>query len=116
MTSVAESGSALHGRATDTGVKLEGVQRSVVTFGDALFVRRQELGLSLQDVADRTGGTKAHVWELESGRSTNPTVKTLLGLAAALEMDPVELFRAAANPASKPKLGTPRLNTNNGAR
>lgn len=45
---------------------------------------RSDLGLSLQDLATRAGITKAHLWDLEQGRSVNPTIQTLAGLAAAL--------------------------------
>jgi transcriptional regulator with XRE-family HTH domain len=45
---------------------------------------RSDLGFSLQDVADRAGITKSHLWDLEQGRSINPTVKTIYGLSRAL--------------------------------
>lgn len=53
--------------------------------GPFIRKRREELRLSLQDVADRIGASKAHVWELENGRAKNPTVRMVLGLAKALE-------------------------------
>lgn len=40
-------------------------------------------GLSLQEAGDRAGFTKSHMWEFEQGRSRNPTIKYLLGLARA---------------------------------
>lgn len=40
--------------------------------------------LSLQEVADRAGLSKSHVWEMENGRSRNPTIDTAVRLAAAL--------------------------------
>lgn len=52
--------------------------------GEHIYTLRMLLGLSLRDVADKSGLTKAHIWELEDGRATNPTVKTLLMLATAL--------------------------------
>jgi transcriptional regulator with XRE-family HTH domain len=45
---------------------------------------RSDLGISLQDLATRAGITKTHLWDLEQGRSVNPTVQTLIGLANAL--------------------------------
>lgn len=48
--------------------------------------RRRELGLSLQDIADRAGCTKSHVWEIEKGRSTNPTISMALALSDALQI------------------------------
>lgn len=44
---------------------------------------RGQRGLSLQDVADRAGLSKSHVWELEQGRARNPTVDTAARLARA---------------------------------
>ena len=40
-------------------------------------------GLSLQEAGDLAGFTKSHMWEFEQGRSRNPTIKYLLGLARA---------------------------------
>lgn len=45
---------------------------------------RQQLGLSLQDVADRAGCTKTTVWDLEKGHSVNPTINMIANLAGAL--------------------------------
>lgn len=36
---------------------------------------------SLQDVADAVGVTKTHIWELERGRSANPSFSVIKGLA-----------------------------------
>jgi transcriptional regulator with XRE-family HTH domain len=44
--------------------------------------------MSLQDVADAAGFTKSHVWELENGRSRNPTVRMVWSLARALTVSP----------------------------
>lgn len=43
---------------------------------------RERRGVSLQAVADQCGCTKAHLWEMENGRSDNPTLKLLRRLAA----------------------------------
>lgn len=45
---------------------------------------RKRRKLSLQDVADRAGVSKAHIWEIEAGRSRNPTIATAAGIASAL--------------------------------
>lgn len=42
---------------------------------------RIKSGQSLQQVADGVGVSKAHIWELESGKSTNPGVELLKRLA-----------------------------------
>jgi transcriptional regulator with XRE-family HTH domain len=51
--------------------------------------------MSLQKVADAADLSKAHVWDIETGRHTNPSVNALVGLGSALGVSAVELFRAA---------------------
>lgn len=58
---------------------------------------RHDLGLSLQDVANRAGITKSHMWELEQGRAVNPTVATVNGLAKALGIPFVDMAAGALN-------------------
>jgi DNA-binding XRE family transcriptional regulator len=58
---------------------------------------RKRLDMSLQQVADRAGITKSHMWELENGRSVNPTIATVNGLAKALGIPFVELAAGALN-------------------
>lgn len=58
---------------------------------------RERLNLSLQQVADRAGITKSHMWELENGRAVNPTIATVNGLARALGIPFVELAAGALN-------------------
>lgn len=64
------------------------------TLGEVIQQNREAWGLSLQDLGDRCGLSKAHVWELEQGRTLNPRVGTLSALAGALHIDPAILFRA----------------------
>lgn len=45
---------------------------------------RKAHGLTLQEVADRGGLAKSYVWEIESGKNTNPSISTLVSLCAAL--------------------------------
>lgn len=49
--------------------------------GERLFSLRQKSGESLQQVADAVGVSKAHVWELEKGRSKNPSFELVRKLA-----------------------------------
>lgn len=56
---------------------------------------RTERGMSLQQLANAAGLSKAHVWDLERSASDNPSVEALAGLGAALGVSGVELFRAA---------------------
>lgn len=58
---------------------------------------RCDFGMSLQDLADRAGITKSHLWDLEQGRSLNPTVKTIHGLAEALGQTFAYLAQGAIN-------------------
>lgn len=57
-----------------------------ITSHMASFIRqrRKELGLSLDDVAKRMGGSKAHIWQLETGGSKNPSLWMVLGICEAL--------------------------------
>lgn len=50
--------------------------------GDRLKELRVRTGESLQAVADSIGASKAHIWELESNRSKNPSLELLQKLAA----------------------------------
>ena len=63
--------------------------------GEMLRTFRANRKLSLQDVANAASLSKAHVWELESGRVVNPTIDTLCKLGAALDMDPELLCQAS---------------------
>jgi len=45
---------------------------------------RAKRKLSLQEVADRAGISKAHVWDIEQGRQRNPTIATAVNIASAL--------------------------------
>ena len=49
--------------------------------GERLCELRQKSGESLQQVADAAGVSKAHVWELEKGRSRNPSFDLVRALA-----------------------------------
>lgn len=54
--------------------------------------RREELELSLQDVADRTGLAKSTLQRYESGAIKRIPIAKLTALSAALEMSPNELI------------------------
>ena len=75
--------------------------------GAQLKSLREKSGESLQQVADKVGVSKAHVWELEKERSANPSfelvrklaehfgvaVEVLTGQAAEPTAEDVELHR-----------------------
>lgn len=56
----------------------------VATIASRMREIREARGLSLQDVAERAGIAKSHVWQIEQGRSANPTIATTVGIARAL--------------------------------
>lgn len=58
---------------------------------------REKAGLSLQEVADRATLSKAHIWEIETGNSTNASIKTLCCIAVALDCLPDELTASAVS-------------------
>lgn len=66
-----------------------------VPFGDFIRENREALGLSLQELADKAGCTKSHIWEIEANRSVNPTVHTVQGLAKGLGIPVMSVFSAA---------------------
>jgi transcriptional regulator with XRE-family HTH domain len=52
-----------------------------MSLGARLTRLRLEKGESLQQVADAVGVSKAHVWELEKGRTDNPSMGLVTRLA-----------------------------------
>lgn len=60
----------------------------------ALQRRRQQLHLSQDEIAKRSGLHRTYISELER-HSRNFSVKSYLKLVAALEIDPSEMMRAA---------------------
>ena len=58
--------------------------RIAATIARRMLALRAARNLSLQAVADRAGLSKSHIWELEQGRSRNPTIETAVRVAAAL--------------------------------
>jgi len=67
-----------------------------VALGTRIKLLRELRDMSLQQVADAAGLTKSHVWEMEQGRSVNPTVNAVWGLSAALVVDPGTLLGLSA--------------------
>jgi len=61
-------------------------------FAARLRETRELRRMTLQDVADASGFAKSHVWELESGKPRNPTVRAVWSLARALCVSPAWLL------------------------
>ena len=57
-----------------------------MTLGKHLRMRRDDLGLSLKDVADACGISKAHYWDLEQGHSSNPSIRLSIELCNVLRI------------------------------
>jgi hypothetical protein len=64
----------------------------------ALKQQRQQVGLSLTQVAKRSGLDRAVVSRLENGKLTNPTVATLMRYAAAIGKRLVWSYRDGVPP------------------
>src|SRR5205823_2292177 len=58
-----------------------------------LKVEREKAGLSLTDIAERTGMDKAVISRLETGKQGNPTIATLVRYAKAIGKELVLGFR-----------------------
>ncbi|MGE5502350.1 MAG: helix-turn-helix domain-containing protein [Ignavibacteriales bacterium] len=56
---------------------------------------RLRSGLSLQQVADGVGASKAHIWELETGKSSNPSIDLLKKLAELYKVSVASLVGEA---------------------
>ena len=52
-----------------------------MTIGSKLKQMRLKKGESLQGVADGVGASKAHIWEIETGKSRNPSLDLLNRIA-----------------------------------
>ncbi|MCR4470400.1 helix-turn-helix domain-containing protein [Burkholderia sp. SCN-KJ] len=57
-----------------------------MSLGAKLNTLRLRKAESLQATADAVGVTKTHIWELEKGKSANPTAELLARLAAHFEV------------------------------
>ena len=61
-------------------------------FAARLRETRAQRRMSLRDVAEASGFTKSHVWDLEKGTARNPTVRAVWSLARALGVSPAWLL------------------------
>jgi transcriptional regulator with XRE-family HTH domain len=84
----------------DTWVEPEGVVGAEISsdesMGARIRKRRQQLGLTLLDLADAAGLTKSFVSQVERGRNS-PSIATLRSIAAALEVPMFYFFQAEQN-------------------
>jgi transcriptional regulator with XRE-family HTH domain len=69
----------------------------------ALVVRRsRELGKSMTTLAKEAGISRTYLYGLAGGASQDPSVRTLIKLAKALQVSPLLLFRYFADLAGAP--------------
>ncbi len=62
------------------------------TIGQRIRKYRMAKNFSLQQLADAVGGSKAHVWDLETGKTKNPSLGLLTELSRALDVPIRELI------------------------
>jgi transcriptional regulator with XRE-family HTH domain len=70
-----------------------------MTLASKIKELRLKKNKSLQQVADDVGASKAHIWDLETGRSKNPSIDLLTQLAKCFGVSVAELI--GENPAAK---------------
>jgi transcriptional regulator with XRE-family HTH domain len=69
-------------------------------FGELIKDARKTAGMSLQAVADAMHSSKAHLWEVEQGR-TNPSTKFVWEICKVLPIDPLVALQSAAQSYSR---------------
>jgi transcriptional regulator with XRE-family HTH domain len=67
---------------------------SFLKFAEAVQRRRKELGLTLEDVASRTGSTDSTVHRIETAQVKDIEAETLFSLMEALEWNPHQIYLA----------------------
>ena len=73
------------------------------SFGEALRKRRQQLGLSQEELNFRSGVHRTFISEIERGLKS-PTFQTMISLAEALDMKLSDLIRIAEEYEAKASL------------
>ena len=68
-------------------------QRLLRTFGATIKQRREELGISQEELADRAGLHRTYVSDIERG-ARNVALANIVSLAAALDLKPSTLLKS----------------------
>ena len=63
--------------------------------GEKIFRLRTSEGMSLRDLAAKSGVSNPFICQLETGKQRNPSISTLFHLAKGLEISPILLAEAA---------------------
>lgn len=80
--------------------------------GEKLKIRRKELGLTMLQVAKRTGVSEATISRWESGDIANMRRDKIVSLATALRVTPSFIMDAPDNPTEENKPGNAELEEN----
>jgi transcriptional regulator with XRE-family HTH domain len=54
---------------------------------------RLKLGLSRERLAEMSGITRVHIWNIENGKTTNLTLDTIKRLADALQIEMIDIIQ-----------------------
>jgi len=73
-----------------------------MSFASKLKELRIKTGQSLQQVADAVKTSKTHIWDMEQGRSSNPSRELLLKIAAHFRVSLSELVGEDPNAPDEP--------------
>lgn len=75
-----------------------------------LEVQMAQQDITAKEIERRSKGkiTDTHIAYIRSGKSKNPTVRIIMGLAEGLGVDPVEVFKIATGLETHQPLWTPR--------
>lgn len=66
------------------GRRPAGVLSDVATFGEKIRELRKKAGLTLDQLAERTGSSKSYVWELENKNPPRPSAEKIDRIAKVL--------------------------------
>ena len=56
--------------------------------GQKIKSRRKQLGMTLEQLADKSGCSKSYIWELENKNAPHPSAEKIFAIAKALRVTP----------------------------
>ena len=56
--------------------------------GQKIKSRRKQLGMTLEQLADKSGCSKSYIWELENKNAPHPSAEKIFAIAKALGVTP----------------------------
>ena len=63
--------------------------------GHKIKSRRKQLGMTLEQLADKSGCSKSYIWELENKDTPHPSAEKIFAIAKALGVTPEFLLEEA---------------------